>query len=218
MGKKSKQNSLFEANEPEQDLEDLSTGEQGTKQKGGSPNYAQLTSKIDPHEAISGLIKYLRRGEEEKALLLSFMLLERWPYWLFRRLITASSEEVGNANPMAAVLASSIFTSWLNCREHKKDWLGRVLVAQLVIYLCRSPKSREADNACLLYGQKLVNGEGEKLELDDYVYDMHVKRGRSMGRGMKHFTEIASQVVNEQGEDKYRLPMINYYKKLGKYV
>lgn len=187
------------------------------KHKALPPYAEQLTKTISVAEAISGVQKYLRRGNEEKALLLSFMLLERFPHWLFRRLITVASEDVGNANPMAAVLASSIYSSWLNCKKQSSEFTNRVLLAQLVIYLARSPKSREADSACILFGNKLVNGEGEKLVLDDYIYDTHTRRGRSQGRGMKHFIEEGAKLVNEQGKDIYKADMIKYLKLTGKY-
>lgn len=204
--KKSKQESLFP------------TGQEVRSKNKVLPPYAeQLTKTISVKEAISGVQKYLRRGNEEKALLLSFMLLERFPHWLFRRLIIFSSEDLGNANPIAAVLASSIYSSWLNCKKQSSDFQGRVLLAQLVIYLARSPKSREADSACILFGNKLVNGEGEKLVLDDYIYDTHTKRGRSQGRGMKHFIEEGAKLVNEQGKDIYKADMIKYLKLTGKY-
>jgi replication-associated recombination protein RarA len=200
--KKSKQHSLFPSKE---------------SNKAHPPYAEQLTKNISVAEAISGVQKYIRRGSTEKALLLSFMLLERFPHWLFRRLIILSSEDIGNTNPMAAVLASSIYSSWLNCKKQSSDFQGRVLLAQLVIYLARSPKSREADSACILFGNKLVNGEGEKLMLDDYIYDTHTKRGRSQGRGMKHFIEEGAKLVNEQGKDAYRTEMIKYLKLIGKY-
>jgi hypothetical protein len=40
----------------------------------------------------------------------------------------------------------------------------------------------------------------EKIELDDYVVDVHTSRGRKMGRNKKEFKEVGCLVVNENEE------------------
>lgn len=48
---------------------------------------------------------------------------------------------------------------------------------------------------------------GEEIVLDDYVLDMHTKRGRKLGKNRKTFAEEGSLVVNEDkrvSNDKYK--------------
>lgn len=57
--------------------------------------------------------------------------------------------------------------------------------------------------------ERIVNKLSKPIELDDYVFDKHTKKGKQMGRGAVHFAEEGALVVNEDTE------LLNkYYRRL----
>lgn len=78
-----------------------------------------------------------------------------------------------------------------------------LVIANAVMLLCRSPKSRTANHLVISMKKRL--DEGLRLEVPDYAYDMHTKKGRDIGRGGKHFVEEAVKLQPEADfEDLYR--------------
>ncbi len=52
----------------------------------------------------------------------------------------------------------------------------------------------------------------EKLEIPDYVYDMHTRKGRKMGRSLKHFYEEGAYINRPNkldGEEEMELLAMN---------
>ena len=80
------------------------------------------------------------------------------------------------------------------------------MVGHAILTLCRSPKSREVDEFCNWH-IIAYNKTGEVLDTPDYALDKHTKRGKALGRGMKHFWEVGSKLENDVGEHTY-LPYI----------
>jgi hypothetical protein len=67
----------------------------------------------------------------------------------------------------------------------------------------QDPKYSDADV------EKLLKKYSVPIELDDYVFDKHTKKGKQMKRGTKHFAEEGAFVENEDKE------LLNkYYRKL----
>jgi hypothetical protein len=63
----------------------------------------------------------------------------------------------------------------------------------------RARKSRAVDNACVVF----YAGTRPKRMIPDHALDKHTKRGRSMGRGSKHFFEeaaVSTLVKNTKAE------------------
>ena len=77
----------------------------------------------DPNAAVYWLARMLKGGEDLK--------------FIARRLLISASEDVGNANPNALVLANSTFQA-VNAIGHPES---RILLSQCAIYLATSPKS-----------------------------------------------------------------------------
>jgi len=77
----------------------------------------------DPNAGIYWMARMLAGGED--------------PLFIARRLVILASEDIGNANPTAAVLASACFES-----VHRVGMPeARIILAQTVTYLATSPKS-----------------------------------------------------------------------------
>lgn len=80
----------------------------------------------DPDAAVYWLAKMLQAGED--------------PRFIARRILICASEDVGNANPMALVLAQSAFNAVqvLGMPE------SRIILSQAAVYVASSPKSNAA--------------------------------------------------------------------------
>lgn len=116
--------------------------------KGGEKHYDIISAFIksirgsDPNAAVYWLARMLEGGEEIK--------------FIARRLVILASEDIGNANPTALVLAQSCFEA-VNTIGMPE---ARILLSQCAIYLASSPKSNSSYEA-ILKAQKLVSETGD---------------------------------------------------------
>lgn len=100
--------------------------------KSGDKHYDTISAFIksmrgsDPQASIYWLAKMIYSGEN--------------PLFIARRMLVLSSEDIGNANPQALVIANACFSavSSLGMPE------SRIVLAQTAIYLANSPKSNAA--------------------------------------------------------------------------
>lgn len=97
--------------------------------KGGEAHYDVISAFIksirasDPHAAVYYLARMVEGGED--------------PKFIARRLLIAASEDIGNANPTALVLANNTFQA-----VERIGWPeARIVLAQCTVYLATSPKS-----------------------------------------------------------------------------
>jgi len=99
--------------------------------------------KGDGHyDTISAFIKSMRTGNTDDAVywLAKMLAAGEDPRFIARRLVIFASEDIGNANPTAVVIAVSVLKA--------VEFLGmpecRISLSQAAIYLSKSVKSREA--------------------------------------------------------------------------
>jgi putative ATPase len=94
------------------------------------------------YNIISALHKSIRNGDADAAVYWLVRMLEGGedPLYIARRLVRAASEDVGNADPQALVLAVAVKDAvhFIGMPE------GGVALAQLVTYLAAAPKSNAA--------------------------------------------------------------------------
>ncbi|MFY0674578.1 MAG: replication-associated recombination protein A [Bacteroidia bacterium] len=83
----------------------------------------------DPNAAVYYLARMLKAGEDIK--------------FIARRMIISASEDIGNANPNALVLANNCFSAASNIGMPE----ARIILSQCAIYLATSPKSNASYNA-----------------------------------------------------------------------
>ncbi|MBA2407047.1 MAG: replication-associated recombination protein A [Chitinophagales bacterium] len=103
--------------------------------KSGEQHYDIISAFIksmrgsDPNGAVYWLARMIEGGED--------------PKFIARRMLILASEDIGNANPTALVMANSCFQS--------VDVIGypecRIILSQTAIYLATSPKSNASYNA-----------------------------------------------------------------------
>ena len=116
--------------------------------KGGDKHYDIISAFIksirgsDPNAAVYWLARMLEGGEEIK--------------FIARRLVILASEDIGNANPTALVIAQSCFEAVHTIGMPE----ARIILSQCTIYLASSPKSNSSYQA-ILKAQKLVSETGD---------------------------------------------------------
>ncbi|HEY6952152.1 MAG TPA: replication-associated recombination protein A [Bacteroidota bacterium] len=102
--------------------------------------YTLYDKKGDQHyDIISAFIKSVRGSDPDAAIYWMARMLDGGedPKFIARRMIVLASEDIGNADPQAIVIATSCFTAI--------DYIGmpeaRIVLAQAAAYLAAAPKS-----------------------------------------------------------------------------
>lgn len=116
--------------------------------KNGEQHYDIISAFIksirgsDPNATVYYLARMIAGGED--------------PKFIARRLIIAASEDIGNANPNALLLANQCFSAVANVGYPE----CRIILSQTAIYLATSPKSNSAYLA-INQAQSLVEKTGD---------------------------------------------------------
>ena len=137
--------------------------------KGGDAHYDFFSAFIksmrgsDPDAAVYYLSAMLEGGEDAR--------------YVARRMIVLASEDIGNADPRALLVAVAA----AHAVEHVGLPEAQLNLAQAAIYLARAPKSN-AVIAALREAQKDVREHGH-LRPPDALRDTHYYGARKLGRG-----------------------------------
>ncbi|MEJ5226964.1 replication-associated recombination protein A [Thermodesulfovibrio sp.] len=154
---------------------DLKTAEESIQRKhivydkSGDQHYDTASAFIksmrgsDPDATVYWLAKMIYGGED--------------PRFIARRIIIAASEDVGNADPMALVVANSA--------AQAVEMIGmpeaRIILAQAALYVAKAPKS----NACYRAIEAAMKDiEHERtLPVPEHLKDAHYSGAKKLGRG-----------------------------------
>ena len=117
----------------------------------------------DPDAAVYYLAKMIYAGED--------------PRFIARRIVICASEDVGNADPMALIIA----TSALRAVEFIGMPEARIPLAQATIYVAQAPKSNAGYKA-IEAALKDVSTE-ETMEVPDHLKDSHYPGAKKLGHG-----------------------------------
>ena len=110
------------------------------------------------YDIISAYIKSIRGSDPNAAVYYLARMVEGGedPKFIARRLLILASEDIGNANPTALVLANTTFDA-----VAKIGWPeSRIILSQCTIYLATSPKSNAA-YAAIGTAQQAVRDKGD---------------------------------------------------------
>lgn len=166
-------------------------------------------NNLSASEVISGLQKHIRRDEEEQAMQAAAELLysgnKMLVGWLLNRLEVISHEDIGIANPQAVIFTAITVGQIRELLKAKKDDRASLYVANIILLLCRSPKSRLGDHFQAACGKPVKLGT--PYEVPEYAFDKHTHRGRKMNRGLDHFRESSARLsplsdVDDQYEER----------------
>ena len=117
----------------------------------------------DPNAAVYWLARMIEGGEDAK--------------FIARRLVIAASEDIGNANPTALILATNTFqaVSVIGFPE------SRIILSQCAVYLANSPKSN-ASYMAINKAQDLVRQTGD-LTIPLHLRNAPTKLMKDLGYG-----------------------------------
>ena len=120
----------------------------------------------DPNAAVYWLARMVEGGEDLK--------------FIARRLIILASEDIGNANPTALVLANSTFQAVTTVGYPE----ARIVLSQCVVYLASSPKSN-ASYMAIKEAQQLVKQTGN-LAVPLAIRNAPTKLMQELGYGKQY--------------------------------
>lgn len=121
----------------------------------------------DPDAAIYWLAKMIAGGED--------------PKFIVRRLVVTASEDVGNADPMALVVANAA----ANTVERIGLPEARIALAQAAIYVARAPKDNSAIKAVDAALNDIEN-KGLSFPVPDHLKDAHYRDAKKYGYGVDY--------------------------------
>lgn len=147
------------------------------------------------YDTISAFIKSMRGSDADAAVyyLAKMLYAGEDPRFIARRIVICASEDVGNADPMALVIAIAA----LRAVEFIGMPEARIPIAQATIYIAKAPKS----NACYkAIEAALEDIENEQtLEVPDHLKDTHYAGAKKLGhgKGYKYPHDYGGQVEQD---------------------
>ncbi|TCL01768.1 putative ATPase [Roseivirga ehrenbergii] len=154
--------------------------------KSGEQHYDIISAFIksirgsDPNAAVYYLARMIEGGEDIK--------------FIARRLVILASEDIGNANPTALVIATNAFqaVSMIGYPE------GRIILSQCVTYLAASAKSNAAYMA-INEAQALVRQTGDlQVPLPIRNAPTKLMKEEGYGKGYKYSHNFPGNFVNQE--------------------
>ena len=134
----------------------------------------------DPNAAVYWLARMIEGGEDVK--------------FIARRLLILASEDIGNANPTALIMANSTFQAVTTIGFPE----SRILLSQCAIYLANSPKSNssyEAINSAI----QMVQNTGD-LSVPLHLRNAPTKLMKDLdyGKGYKYAHSYENNFVDQE--------------------
>ena len=131
------------------------------------------------YDIVSAFIKSLRGSDPNAAVYWLARMVEGGedPKFIARRMLILASEDIGNANPNALLLANSCFDA-----VSKTGWPeSRIILSQTAVYLATSPKSN-ASYMAIREAQALVKKTGD-LPVPLHLRNAPLKLMKQQGYG-----------------------------------
>jgi putative ATPase len=167
------------------------------------------------YDTISAFIKSMRGSDPDAALywLAKMIYAGEDPRFIARRIIICASEDVGNADPQALVVAAAALQS--------VEFVGmpeaRIPLAQAAVYVACAPKS----NAAYMGIESALKDveEGKTLEVPDHLKDATLDSDAfGHGKGYKYAHDFKDHYVKQEykpSDKAYYIPTeMGYEKKI----
>ncbi|RHB42251.1 replication-associated recombination protein A [Enterocloster aldenensis] len=161
--------------------------------KDGDNHYNTISAFIksmrgsDPDAAVYYLAKMLQAGEDVK--------------FIARRIMICASEDVGNADPMALVVATnaSLAVERIGMPE------ARIILSQAVLYIATAPKSNSAIKA--IDSALQVAASGKDYPIPGHLKDAHYSGASALGSGIGY--KYPHDYKNNYVEQQYLPDILN---------
>lgn len=135
----------------------------------------------DPNGAVYWLARMIEGGEDVK--------------FIARRLLISASEDIGNANPTALIMANNTFQAVTTIGYPE----SRILLSQCAIYLATSPKSN-ASYMAINTAQQIVKQTGD-LSVPIHLRNAPTKLMKELGYGEEY--KYSHDYTNNFAEQEY---------------
>ncbi|WP_140487735.1 replication-associated recombination protein A [Flavobacterium sp. GSA192] len=155
--------------------------------KSGEQHYDIISAFIksirgsDPNGAVYWLARMIEGGEDVK--------------FIARRLLISASEDIGNANPTALIMANNTFQAVTTIGYPE----SRILLSQCAIYLATSPKSN-ASYMAINSAQQIVKQTGD-LSVPIHLRNAPTKLMKELGYGEEY--KYSHEYANNFAEQEY---------------
>lgn len=153
-------------------------------------------------DAISALHKSIRSSDVDASLHYLARMLEAGedPLYVVRRLVRCSAEDIGIADPQALILASAT--------QQAVHFMGMPeandIIAELVIYLAKAPKSRAVDEAYAAAKEDVINKRLDPIPLNIRNAPTKLMKDFGFGKGYKMYTNESHLPENIKGKKYWR--------------
>lgn len=140
---------------------------------------ALVYDEDEHYDTISAFIKSMRGSDPDAALYWMAKMLSAGedPLFMARRIVIAASEDVGNADPRALVVAIAAYQAVERIGMPE----GRIPLAQAAAYVASAPKSNAVYAAI---NEAMTDIEhGRLMPVPDHLRDAHYKGAARLGRG-----------------------------------
>jgi putative ATPase len=132
------------------------------------------------YDVASAFIKSMRGSDPDAAIYWLARMLEAGedPRFIARRVVICASEDVGNADPQALVVAAAALqaTEFVGLPE------CQLVLAQAVTYIATAPKSNAATLAIGKAREDVQSGR--TLQVPEHLRDSHYRGAEKLGRGV----------------------------------
>jgi putative ATPase len=157
------------------------------------------------YDSISAFIKSMRGSDPDAAIywMAKMLYAGEDPRFIARRIVICAAEDVGNADPLALVLANAA----LQVSEFVGMPEARIPLAQAAIYVACAPKS----NASYLAIEKAYADVESKRtqEVPNHLKDANYPGAEILGHGKGY--KYAHQYKDHYVEQKYTRKAVKYY-------
>lgn len=175
------------------------------------------------YDTISAFIKSMRGSDPDAAVYYLARMLSAGESVTFiaRRIMICASEDVGNADPMALVVATnaSLAVERVGMPE------AQIILSQAASYVACAPKSNAAVNA--IYAAMQEVSKSGNLDIPNHLKDAHYKSAGKLGHGdgYKYSHDFPNHYVEQQylpyeltGEKYYEPGILGYEAKIREHM
>lgn len=152
----------------------------------------------DFYEVASALQKSIRRGDVKLAGYMALELFPRYYEYCWKRLLTISAEDCYGVITKEIMALYDAFHI-INKGKKGDEMKGRIFISKAVILLCQTKHNRDADLLSnYVYDKKyeltdeqieqlFKEVRSEPMKIPEYVYDVHTRKGKRMGKTKNDF-------------------------------
>ena len=149
------------------------------------------------YDTISAFIKSMRGSDPDAAVyyLARMLYAGEDPKFIARRICICASEDVGNADPQALVVATNAFLALERIGMPE----SQIILSQAATYVACAPKSNAAYGAIELAMQEVRNNQTRPIPA--HLQDAHYKSAHKLGHGVGY--EYAHDFPNHFSKQRY---------------